>query len=145
MTIVNFMPWPALVGGLLIGLATGLVLWLNGRIAGISGIVGRVLKPRAGDVAWRVWFLVGLVGGGGATIALYPPAAAGFHPVVGPGLAALAGLLVGFGARLGRGCTSGHGICGLARATPSGIAGTLIFMAIAFVTVWLLGGLERLA
>lgn len=142
MEIVNFTPLPALAGGALIGGATGLVLYLNGKIAGISGVVGRLLRPQPGDVAWRAWFLVGLIGGGGATLALVP-SIAGFTPVANIAQMALAGLLVGLGARLGGGCSSGHGVCGLSRGTPSGIAGTMTFMAVAFLLVFLLGGVGR--
>lgn len=102
MQIENFTPLPALVGGLMIGLATGVVLWLNGKIAGLSGVLARILRPVAGDTAWRVWFLLGLIGGGAATIRLYGPAA-DFKPQATLPWVVVAGLLVGFGARLGGG------------------------------------------
>jgi uncharacterized membrane protein YedE/YeeE len=132
-----FTPLPSLIGGMLIGLATGLALLLNGKIAGISGVVGRILRPAPGDASWRVTFLVGMVAGGAATFALYPPAAA-FQSYGSPGLMAVAGLLVGFGARFGGGCTSGHGVCGISRGSSRGIMGTLVFMAVAFVTVYVI-------
>ena len=130
-----FTPLSALIGGGLIGLATGLVLLLNGKIAGISGVVGRVLRPAPGDAAWRVVFLLGMVGGGALTFALYAPAR-DFSPAGGVGVMVAAGLLVGFGARFGGGCTSGHGVCGISRGSSGGITGTLVFMGAAFVTVY---------
>lgn len=131
---------PNLVGGLIggssIGLAAVLLLAINGRIAGVSGIVGGLLVPTAkGDRAWRAAFLFGLIAGA----ALYG-ALRGSLPlrleVHGPVLV-LAGLLVGIGTRLGSGCTSGHGICGLARRSPRSLLATLSFMATAMLTVYL--------
>lgn len=130
-----FTPLPALLGGALIGLATGLVLLLNGKIAGVSGVVGRILRPAPGDAAWRVAFLLGMVGGGASTFALYAPAR-DFTPAGGVGVMVAAGLLVGFGARFGGGCTSGHGVCGISRGSTGGVTGTLVFMGVAFVTVY---------
>jgi len=130
-----FTPVPALIGGLLIGLATGLALLLNGKVAGISGVFGRIFRPAPGEVVWRVWFVVGLVAGGAVTFALHAPAAS-FAPPGSVGVMALAGLLVGFGTRTGGGCTSGHGICGIARAAPAGIAGTVTFMVVGVATVY---------
>ncbi len=133
-----FTPIAGLVGGALIGLATGLVLWLNGKIAGISGVIARSLRPVAGDTAWRVWFIVGLAGGGALTFVVWPAgaqldfsAAGGLVPL------AIAGLLVGLGTRLGGGCTSGHGVCGISRGSVPGIAATLTFMAVAGLVVYL--------
>jgi len=130
----HFTPVSAAVGGLLIGLSVAM-LWLGiGRIAGISGILGSLLTPRGGDVAWRVAFLAGLI----VAPVLYA-AATGVAPVVeimsAPTLVVAGGLLVGFGTRLGGGCTSGHGVCGLARLSPRSIAATLLFMGAGFVTV----------
>ncbi len=123
----HFTPTSALAGGALIGLAAVVLMLFHGRIAGISGIVGGLLTPRAGDVAWRAAFVIGMLAGAAAL------AAAGFAPVLRdrPALAIiiLAGLLVGFGTRLGSGCTSGHGVCGLARLSPRSLAATLVFMA----------------
>lgn len=130
-----FTPISATVGGALLALATGLVLFLNGKIAGISGVIARSLRPRAGDTAWRVVFLLGMVAGGAVTFAVYEPAAA-FAPSTGTAGMVVAGLFVGFGTRLGGGCTSGHGVCGIGRASTRGVAGTLIFMAVAIVTVY---------
>lgn len=130
----HFTPWPALAGGVSIGLAAAAFVLLNGRIAGISGILGGLLRPARGDVAWRVAFLAGLAGAPLAygLFAALPDARidAGF-----PALAA-AGLLVGLGTRYGAGCTSGHGVCGLSRLSPRSLVATLSFMAAGFVTVY---------
>ncbi|MEN5209881.1 YeeE/YedE family protein [Stenotrophomonas terrae] len=126
----------ALAGGVLIGLAATLLLWLTGRIAGISGIVGGVLMPRSGDVAWRGAFLIGLIGAGAAYLWLVPGAYTprqGFPPV----LLVAAGLLVGFGTRMGNGCTSGHGVCGLGRLSVRSFAAVLTFMATAVLTTYI--------
>ncbi|WP_312370230.1 YeeE/YedE thiosulfate transporter family protein [Stenotrophomonas sp.] len=126
----------ALAGGVLIGLAATLLLWLTGRIAGISGIVGGVLQPRQGEVAWRAAFLVGLIAAGAAWLWLVPGAYTprqGFPPV----LLVVAGLLVGFGTRLGNGCTSGHGVCGLGRLSLRSLAAVLTFMVTAIVTTYI--------
>ena len=126
----------ALAGGVLIGLAATLLLWLTGRIAGISGIVGGVLMPRSGDVAWRGAFLIGLMGAGASYLWLVPGAYTprqGFPPV----LLVAAGLLVGFGTRMGNGCTSGHGVCGLGRLSMRSFAAVLTFMATAVLTTYI--------
>jgi uncharacterized membrane protein YedE/YeeE len=123
----NFTPWTALAGGALIGLAASILLVANGRIAGISGIVGGLLAPVRGEVGWRVMFLVGLIGAG-VVMAFVMPGSFGASPRTLP-LVALAGLLVGVGTRLGNGCTSGHGVCGISRLSPRSIAATLTFMA----------------
>ncbi len=129
--------WPvALAGGVLVGLAATLLLWLNGRIAGISGIVGGVLLPQRGEVAWRLAFLLGLVVAGAAWLWWVPGAYAprqGFPPA----LLVAAGLLVGFGTRMGNGCTSGHGVCGLGRLSLRSLAAVLAFMATAIATTYL--------
>ena len=135
----NFTPVPAALGGLLIGLSAA-VLWLGlGRIAGISGILGGILggikSARPDEAAWRAAFLAGLV--------FAPPLYAGLGGPVpeitvaaSPVLLAVAGLLVGFGSRLGSGCTSGHGVCGIARLAPRSLLATAVFMAVAAVTVF---------
>ncbi|WP_313271321.1 YeeE/YedE family protein [Stenotrophomonas sp.] len=126
----------ALAGGVLIGLAATLLLWLTGRIAGISGIVGGVLQPRQGEVAWRAAFLVGLIAAGAAWLWLVPGAYTprqGFPPV----LLVVAGLLVGFGTRLGNGCTSGHGVCGLGRLSLRSLAAVMTFMVTAIATTYI--------
>ncbi|MNM67486.1 hypothetical protein D3C81_790220 [compost metagenome] len=126
----------ALAGGVLIGVAATLLLWLTGRIAGISGILGGVVMPRSGDVAWRAAFLLGLIGAGAAWLWWVPGAYAprqGFPPL----LLVIAGVLVGFGTRMGNGCTSGHGVCGLGRLSPRSLAAVLTFMVTAIVTTYL--------
>ena len=125
----------ALAGGVLIGLAATLLLWLNGRIAGISGILDGVLSPRRGELAWRVAFLVGLVAAAGAYMALVPgaPQPRTDFPRVG---LVVAGLLVGFGTRMGNGCTSGHGVCGIGRLSQRSIVAVLTFMGVAIVTTF---------
>ena len=128
----------ALAGGGLIGAAAVLLMALEGRIAGISGIVGGLLPPTpASDKGWRIAFLVGLIAGPVlVALALGIPAVGA--PMVGIGGALLAGALVGLGTGLGSGCTSGHGVCGLARLSPRSLAATLTFMATAALTVLLL-------
>ena len=133
---IQFTPWRSLAGGLLIGAGIALFALLNGRIAGISGIVGGLLRPSPGETGWRVAFLAGLVGAPlawGLFAALPDARIDAGYPVL-----LLAGLLVGLGTRYGSGCTSGHGICGLSRRSPRSIVATLAFMATGFLTVWLL-------
>jgi uncharacterized membrane protein YedE/YeeE len=135
MVIENFTPVSAIVGGALIGLAATLLLWLNGRIAGISGILGGIVDPAPGDLAWRVLFLLGLVLGAGAHALVWPVAV---EIDAALPLLVLGGLLVGFGTQLGSGCTSGHGVCGIARLSPRSIVATLVFMLAAGVTVYVM-------
>jgi len=133
----DFTPVSALAGGLLIGAAATLLLWLNGRIAGVSGIVDHALAPQPGDLGWRLCFIVGLVAGGAIGFAVVPdslPKSA----VDSPLLIALAGLLVGVGTSYAAGCTSGHGVCGLARRSARSLVGTLVFMAAGMVTVFVI-------
>ena len=131
----NFTPLSALIGGLLIGSAAALMLLLKGRIAGISGIVGGLLQPSQGDTSWRGLFILGMMA---APLVLL---AAGRLPqmttVASDRTLVLAGLLVGFGTRLGSGCTSGHGVCGLARRSKRSLVATLVFMASGALTVWI--------
>jgi uncharacterized membrane protein YedE/YeeE len=131
----EFTPWTASLGGLLIGLAASLLVISNGRIAGISGICGRLFAGSSGDRGWRLCFLVGLPLGAIAVDALWRdlPVQIAASPVA----LVIAGLLVGFGTQLGNGCTSGHGVCGLARGSRRSLAATLTFMASAAVTVFL--------
>ena len=131
----NFTPWSSLAGGLLIGLAAALFLLLNGRIAGISGILGGLLRPAAGDMAWRVAFILGLVGAP-LLFQLFSPLPAVQVDADTATLVA-AGLLVGVGTRYGSGCTSGHGVCGLSRLSPRSLVATVAFMAAGFVTVFI--------
>ena len=132
----HFTPWAALAGGMLIGLAAALLILFNGRIAGISGILGGLLRPRSGDLGWRVAFLAGLIG----TPLLWQLWRAVPPVQIDAGTPALivAGLLVGVGVRYGAGCTSGHGVCGLSRLSPRSLAATCAFMAAGFLTVYLL-------
>ncbi|CAN7682311.1 YeeE/YedE family protein [Variovorax paradoxus] len=131
-----FTPWTALAGGVLVGAAAAMFVLLNGRIAGISGIVGGLLRPVRGDVAWRLAFVAGLVAApmAYAVIAPWP------RPQIDAGYVALvaAGLLVGVGTRYASGCTSGHGVCGLSRLSPRSLAATAVFMGAGFLTVFLM-------
>jgi len=135
----HFTPWLSLGGGLLIGLASAVFILLNGRILGISGILGGMLAPRAGDIGWRIAFLLGMAAAPIVLALLVPldfiraPTIDASYPVI-----ALAGLLVGFGTRYGSGCTSGHGICGLSRLSPRSLISTLTFMAVGFFVVFIL-------
>jgi uncharacterized membrane protein YedE/YeeE len=129
-----FTPWSALAGGVLIGVAAALLLLVNGRIAGISGILGGLLRPMAGDVAWRVAFVVGLVFSP-ALYALFARLPGATIDATYPTLV-VAGLLVGAGTRYGSGCTSGHGVCGLSRLSLRSLAATAAFMGAGFVTVF---------
>lgn len=127
--------WSAIAGGLMIGTAAALFFWLNGRIAGISGIFGDLLfDRRQGHWPWRLTFLVGLLLGYLA-IRAWSPELGEFNLQTGPPGMIVAGLLVGYGTRLGNGCTSGHGICGIARLSPRSFAATGTFMLVAIVTV----------
>ena len=129
----NFTPWSAAIGGVLIGLAAAILLIFNGRIAGISGILAGILKPAKGDTAWKVAFILGImVSPLLFTLFVYIPEVV--ITTVTP-LLIVAGLLVGFGTRLGGGCTSGHGICGMARFFRRSIVAVVIFMLVAFATV----------
>ena len=130
----NFTPWTSLAGGLMIGIATALFLGFNGRIAGISGIVGGLLTPARGDIAWRLAFVGGLVLSPlvFSSIAPLPQV----HIEAGYPVLILAGLLVGIGTRYGSGCTSGHGVCGLSRRSPRSMVATVAFMSAGFVTVY---------
>ncbi len=133
----NFTPVSAIAGGLLIGLAATIALWANGRIVGISGILAGTLFPRHGDIAWRWLFLLGLLCGG-LLYSLLTGQAAALELRASPGMTVVAGLLVGFGTRLGSGCTSGHGICGIARFSRRSFAATLTFIVAGIITVGIL-------
>jgi len=129
-----FTPVSALIGGAVIGAAAAAFIVLNGRIAGVSGILGGLLRPARGDIAWRAAFVAGLVAA---------PLAYGVFAVLpeirvdaGSAVLVAAGLLVGIGTRYGSGCTSGHGVCGISRLSPRSIVATLAFMAAGFATVF---------
>lgn len=138
---VTFYPWQALAGGLLIGVASFSLLILIGRIAGISGVIGGLLPAKAGDTDWRLAFFIGLLAGGAVMYLLDESAFA-----QAPGRASYVriiagGLLVGFGTRLGNGCTSGHGVCGMARLSGRSIIASAVFIGtgVATVTIGSLG------
>ncbi|MBX3587076.1 MAG: YeeE/YedE family protein [Ramlibacter sp.] len=130
----HFTPWVSLAGGLLLGLASAAFILLNGRVLGISGIVGGLIKPLAGDALWRVAFVAGLL----AAPWVWTLFAAPVVPRIDAGGAVLvvAGLLVGWGTRYGSGCTSGHGVCGLSRLSPRSLVATLAFMGAGFAVVF---------
>jgi len=129
-----FTPASAVIGGAIIGVAVALFVVLNGRIAGVSGILGGLARPQAGDISWRVAFVAGLIAAPlawGLLAALPEIRVDTSYPVL-----VAAGLLVGVGTRYGGGCTSGHGVCGVSRASPRSIAATVAFMAAGFATVY---------
>lgn len=130
----NFTPWASLAGGMLIGLSAAVFVLFNGRIAGISGILGGLLEWPKGDVAWRLAFLAGLIGAPlvyGAVLTLPEVRIDADFPTL-----IIAGLLVGVGTRYGSGCTSGHGVCGLSRMSPRSLVATVTFMLAGFATVF---------
>ncbi len=133
--MTNFSPYTALLGGALIGLASTLLLWLNGRVAGISGIFGGIVVPHAKEFGWRLAFVAGLVAGGVA-MATLAPNTIDYDLQRSTWVLVLGGLLVGFGTRLGNGCTSGHGVCGLSRMSSRSFASVLTFMASGAVVVY---------
>ena len=137
-----FTPWSALAGGVLIGLAAAMFVLLNGRIAGISGVVAGLLKPAKGDMAWRAAFLLGLLAA--PLFYLLLADAPALQIDAGFGAIAVAGLLVGIGTRYGSGCTSGHGVCGLSRMSPRSLVATTAFMGAGFVTVFMIRHLFNL-
>ena len=136
--VIDYTSWGrALAGGALIGVAAAMMLLLNGRIAGISGILGGLIFDRQpGDMRWRLRFVLGLIAGA-ALITVLRPELAAAAPTVGWGALIVAGLLVGFGTRLGSGCTSGHGVCGIARFSRRSFVATATFMGFGFLTVYL--------
>ena len=131
---ISFTPWSAIAGGVLIGIAATIFLLVNGRIAGVSGILGGLFRPSIPDIGWRVAFLAGLI--------IAPSLYAAF--VYMPGLKIdadyvtlfIAGLMVGVGTRYAGGCTSGHGVCGLARLSPRALVATVAFIAAGIATVF---------
>ena len=131
----HFTPWTSLAGGILIGASAAMFLLLNGRIAGISGILGGLLRPRAGDTGWRVAFVLGLVAAPLVYQLVVPLPSVQID--AGTALLVVAGLLVGVGTRYGSGCTSGHGVCGLSRLSPRSMVATAAFMSAGFVTVFI--------
>jgi len=133
----HFTPWTALAGGVLLGLASAAFILINGRILGISGILGGLLTPLKGDVGWRLAFLLGMACAP-TVFSFVFPSEAGVVPRIDSsylGLA-VAGLLVGIGTSCASGCTSGHGVCGLSRLSPRSLVATVSFMAAGFVVVF---------
>ena len=135
---MHFTPWASLTGGLILGVASAMFILLNGRILGISGILGGLLPPKVGDIGWRVAFLLGLFAAPTVFHAVMPlewvtapRIEAGALSVIG------AGLLVGIGTRYAGGCTSGHGVCGLSRLSPRSLVATLSFMGAGFFIVYI--------
>jgi uncharacterized membrane protein YedE/YeeE len=138
----EFTPFSAALGGALIGLSASAMLLVEGRVAGISGIVGGLFTPKAGDVSWRVAFVGGLVSAG-LVASVFAPGSVAVEIDRAPWMLVVAGLLVGVGTRLGNGCTSGHGVCGLSRASPRSLVSVITFMAVGAavaVAVGRLGG-----
>ena len=141
MEILEFSWLPALAGGIMIGTASALLMAFNGRVAGISGILGRLLSRWSPDQWWRLTFLLGLVLGGGAAYNWAPEA---FINITENGTMEVltAGLLVGLGTRIGSGCTSGHGVCGIGRLSIRSLVATLVFVGSGMLTVFFSGGLQ---
>jgi uncharacterized membrane protein YedE/YeeE len=132
----NFTPWASLGGGVTIGLAAAALLLLLGRTLGISGIFFGALTSTGSEFRWRATFLLGLFAAPSLLVIFFVPTPPHFESPLAQ--VALAGLLVGFGARLGSGCTSGHGICGLSRLSPRSVVATLVFMSAGFLTVFVM-------
>jgi uncharacterized membrane protein YedE/YeeE len=131
----NFTPIPSLIGGILIGLSAATMLLMNGKIAGISGIFAGLLRPIKGDTLWKSCFVAGLVAGG-MLLKVFLPTAYKFGVVRPYGMLVVAGFLVGFGTRLGNGCTSGHGICGISRLSPRSMVATATFITTGAIVVY---------
>jgi uncharacterized protein len=133
----NFTPWSSLTGGIVLGIASALFILINGRILGISGILGGLLPPKVGDTTWRIAFLLGMFAAPTVFHAVVPA-----EYITAPRIDAtewmivVAGLLVGVGTRYASGCTSGHGVCGLSRLSPRSLVATASFMSAGFVTVY---------
>jgi uncharacterized membrane protein YedE/YeeE len=132
----QFTPWASLAGGILLGLASAIFILVNGRILGISGIVGGLLRPKAGDAGWRISFVLGMLAAPLLYVLVAGPVPATID--AGWGTVVLAGLMVGVGTRYGSGCTSGHGVCGLSRLSPRSLAATLAFMGAGFAMVFVM-------
>ncbi len=132
----HFTPWTALAGGILLGIASAAFILVNGRVLGISGILGGLLVPKRSDASWRVMFLLGLLLAP-ATLSLLAPGLISAPRIEADNVAIVAaGLLVGLGTRYGSGCTSGHGVCGLSRLSPRSLVATLAFMVSGFAMVY---------
>lgn len=133
--MLNVIPWESLFGGLLLGISATILLLVNGKIAGISGIMNGIMSPKKGDYSWRLLFAVGMIAGGLISVLMLGiavPSTANLSL----GMVIAAGLLVGIGTRLGNGCTSGHGICGMGRLSKRSVVATCVFMVVAGLTVF---------
>ena len=133
---IHFTPGMSLLGGVLIGISSALFILANGRVAGISGILGGLLSRKPGDMVWRIAFLLGLVAAPAAIFALTGPITATIE--ANTEVRVIAGLLVGIGTRYGAGCTSGHGVCGLSRLSPRSLVATLAFMGAGMAIVFVM-------
>ncbi len=133
--MLNVIPWESLFGGILLGISATILLLVNGKIAGISGIMNGIMSPKKGDYSWRLLFAVGMIAGGLISVLMLGVAAPSTANL-SLGMVIAAGLLVGIGTRLGNGCTSGHGICGMGRLSKRSIVATCVFMAFAGLTVF---------
>ncbi|MDF2154506.1 YeeE/YedE family protein [Vibrio sp. CAU 1672] len=131
----DVVPWESLSGGVLLGISATVLLLMNGKIAGISGVINGLMSPKKGDYSWRLFFTLGMITGGLLGVLLFdvPLPNTEKLPTV---MVLIAGLLVGIGTRLGNGCTSGHGICGIGRLSKRSIAATCVFMLVAGLTVF---------
>ena len=135
----NFTPWASLTGGIILGLASAIFILVNGRILGISGVLGGLFPPKVGDTTWRIAFMLGLFAAPAVFHALVP-----VQYITAPRIEAsdflvvAAGLLVGIGTRYASGCTSGHGVCGLSRLSPRSLVATASFMGAGFITVYVM-------
>ncbi|EGQ8507998.1 TPA: YeeE/YedE family protein [Vibrio parahaemolyticus] len=132
--MLNVIPWESLFGGILLGVSATILLLVNGKIAGISGIMNGIMSPKKGDYSWRLLFAVGMIAGGLISVLMLGVAVPSTANL-SLGMVIAAGLLVGIGTRLGNGCTSGHGICGMGRLSKRSIVATCVFMAVAGLTV----------
>ncbi|HHX8495776.1 hypothetical protein A6E00_09080 [Vibrio diabolicus] len=133
--MLNVIPWESLFGGLLLGISATILLLVIGKIAGISGIMNGIMSPKKGDYSWRLLFAVGMIAGGLISVLMLGVAVPSTANL-SLGMVIAAGLLVGIGTRLGNGCTSGHGICGMGRLSKRSIVATCVFMAVAGLTVF---------
>ncbi|HCG8514979.1 TPA: YeeE/YedE family protein [Vibrio parahaemolyticus] len=133
--MLNVIPWESLFGGILLGISATILLLVNGKIAGISGIMNGIMSPKKGDYSWRLLFAVGMIAGGLISVLMLGVAVPSTADL-SLGMVIAAGLLVGIGTRLGNGCTSGHGICGMGRLSKRSIVATCVFMAVAGLTVF---------
>ncbi|KJY87263.1 membrane protein [Vibrio neptunius] len=135
MTFESF-PWLSLIGGALLGLSATMLLMINGKVAGISGIVNGLLSPKYNDLLWRLLFVIGMVAGGALSVIVIGVEIPSTESIP-TYILIIAGLLVGFGTRLGNGCTSGHGVCGVGRFSFRSLVATAIFMVVAAMTVYI--------